>query len=289
MKKPLLYLLCAALPALASVPAIAQQPEAALARVIYEFTHINDTLKPDKPHREEMVLYIGRQASLYGTYFNEQMNQQIRKQLDDPAFDGNLTITGSGHTTRESYYADPAGQVLKQLIDLVGQRYLINDTYPVIDWQLTDSTKTIGGYAAQQATGTFKGRHYTVWFTTEVPFQTGPWKLLGLPGLVLEASDSRNEVRFQYTGLETLAAGEATVSLPEGAVETTRKAYDRLAEAFEKNPQAAMNARTAAGNTSSGSSPMTPDMDLSRVKSVNVEKDTSQTSDVTNNPLELEP
>lgn len=287
MKKSTFYLLCGAL--LTTVPAIAQQPEAALARTIYKFTHINDTLQPDKPHKEEMVLYIGQHTSLYGTYAAERMNQQLKKQLDDPAFDGHVVITGNGRTTRESYYVESAEQVLKQLNNLAGQRYLINEAYPVIDWELTDATKIIGGYTAQQATGTFKGRDYTVWFTTEVPFQAGPWKLLGLPGLVLEAVDSRDEVRFQYAGFETLSAGEATVSLPENAVETTRKAFDKLVEAFEKNPQAAMNAKVSSGNPSSGGSAMSQDIDVSRIKSIDVKKNTSQTSDTTNNPLELEP
>ena len=268
---------------------MAQEPEAALAQVIYNFTHINDTLQPDKPHKEEMVLYIGQQASLYGTYSAERMSQQMRKQMDDPAFDGNLVITNAGHTTRESYYAEPAEQVFKQVNKLAGQQYIIDETYPAIDWQLTDTTKTIGGYTAQQATGTFKGREYTVWFTTEVPFQAGPWKLLGLPGLVLEAVDSRDQVRFEYAGFETLAADKAKVLLPEDAFETSSKAYGKLVEAFEKNPQAVMNTKAGAGGSSSGGGGMGDGLDISRIKSINVKKDTAQTSDVTNNPLELEP
>src|SRR5690606_20258226 len=115
-----------------SVPVAAQQTEVALARVIYEFTHINDTLQPEKPHQEEMVLYIGQEATLYGTYATERINQQIKKQMDDPAFDGNLTITGSRHTTRESYYARPADRVFKQLNSVVGERYVIDEAYPII-------------------------------------------------------------------------------------------------------------------------------------------------------------
>lgn len=275
---------------LLTLSAHAQQAEPALARVIYEFTHINDTLQPDKPHKEEMVLYIGQQATLYGTYTTERVNQQIKKQLENPAFDGNITITGSGRTTRESYYARPAEQVLKQLSGLAGDQYLVDDDYPAIDWQLTDETKTIGGYTAQQATGRFKGRDYTVWFTTDVPFQAGPWKLLGLPGLVLEAADSRNEVAFHYAGFETLAEGDASVAAPENAIVTTRKELDKLTAAFQKNPQAFMNARAQSGTRTAGESTSIGGnaIDPSRIKSINVKKDDSQTSSVTNNPLELE-
>lgn len=290
MKKSRLSLLWGAT-ALLALPAHAQQPEPALARVIYEFTHINDTLQPDKPHKEEMVLYIGQHASLYGTYANERVNQQIKKQMEDPAFDGNITITGSRRTTSESYYTRPAERVFKQLSNLAGDRYLTEEDYPVIDWQLTDETKSIGGYITQQATGHFKGRDYVVWFTTEVPFEAGPWKLLGLPGLVLEATDSHNEVAFHYAGFETLVEGDATVVLPENALTTTRKELDKLMAAYQKNPQAFMNARSQAGAQRTGSGTTingNPVMDPSRIKSINVKKDDSQTSSVTNNPLELE-
>ncbi len=287
MKKRNLYLLLGA--SLLTVQVTAQQPEAALARIMYEFTHINDTLQPEKPHKEEMVLYIGQQATLYGTYATERINQQVKKQVEDPSFDGNITITGSARTTRESYYSKPAEHVFKQVNNLAGERYVIEEAYPVINWQLTNATKTIGGYTAQKATGSFKGRDYTVWFTTEVPFQAGPWKLLGLPGLVLEAADSRGEVRFQYAGFETLAVGDATVTLPDNAIATTEKAFNKLLKAYEKNPQAAMNARSRAGGQSSGAGSAMGGIDPSRIKSINVKKDATQTSSVTNNPVELKP
>ncbi|WP_257670132.1 GLPGLI family protein [Parapedobacter tibetensis] len=276
---------------------VAQESEPALARVIYEFTHINDTLQPDKPHNEEMVLYIGQHASLYGTYSSERVNQQIKKQMEDPAFDGNLTITGSGRSTQESYYTRPAEQLFKQLYSLAGEQYLIDEDYPSIDWRITEETKVVGGYTAQKATSHFKGRDYVAWFTTELPFQDGPWKLKGLPGLILEATDSRNEVVFQYAGFETLEEGEATIALPENAIATNKKALNKLVEAYKKNPQAAMSARSQAGARSAGGGNAVsfgtggvsdgPAMDPSRIKSINVKKDSSQTSSVTNNPLEL--
>jgi len=276
-----------------ALPANAQQSEPALARVIYEFTHINDTLQPDKPHREEMVLYIGQHASLYGSYASERVNQQVKKQMEDPAFDGNLTITGSGRTTRESYYARPAEEVFKELSSVAGERYVIDMEYPAVDWELSDETKAIGGYTAQKATTRFKGRDYTAWFTMDVPFRAGPWKLLGLPGLILEATDSESEVEFRYGGFETLAEGEATVGLPADAIVTSKKELDKLAAAYKKNPQAAMNARAQAGTRSAGGSSGSPfggnsAIDPSRIKSINVTRDNSQTSSVTNNPLALD-
>ncbi len=267
--------------------ALAQQSEAALGRIHYEFVHVNDTLERDKVHREEFVLYLGQGAHLYGSYASQRMQQQVRKQMEDPAFDGNLTLRG-GRSTAESYYTNLSSRQFMQLYSLAGQQYIVEDAYPEIGWEIGEETREIGGYLAQQATGHFAGRDYTAWFTTELPFAGGPWKLLGLPGLVLEAYDSRREVEFRYAGFEKPEVGETLLQLPENAVETDKKSLDKLIEAYKKNPQAAMSARSrgsSGGGSMFGGS--NSDLDASRIKSINVFRDSETTSPTTNNPLEL--
>lgn len=71
-----------------------------------------------------------------------------------------------------------------------------------IQWEIGDSTKTVLGYECSMATTDYHGRHWTAWFTPEIPLQEGPWKLTGLPGLILEASESTGQHGFIATGLE---------------------------------------------------------------------------------------
>lgn len=72
----------------------------------------------------------------------------------------------------------------------------VKDKAKNISWELTDETKTISSFECQKAIGEFRGRTYTVWFTNDIPISVGPWKLNGLPGLILEASDSSNKFHF---------------------------------------------------------------------------------------------
>ncbi|HAH54248.1 MAG TPA: hypothetical protein DCM02_02900, partial [Flavobacterium sp.] len=72
--------------------------------------------------------------------------------------------------------------------------YQIIDSIKSLKWKITDETKLIQKYQSLKATRNFKGREYIAWFTTEIPSYFGPLKLHGLPGLILELSDSKNEV-----------------------------------------------------------------------------------------------
>lgn len=55
------------------------------------------------------------------------------------------------------------------------------------NWEIGGAVKGILGYECIEATTEFHGRKWTAWFAPEVPVQNGPWKLGGLPGLILEA------------------------------------------------------------------------------------------------------
>ena len=80
-----------------------------------------------------------------------------------------------------------------------------------IQWEITDSAKTVLGYECVMATANYHGRDWTVWFAPDIPLQEGPWKICGLPGLILEASESTGQHSFVATGLE--ASNQAIVPI----------------------------------------------------------------------------
>lgn len=74
--------------------------------------------------------------------------------------------------------------------------YYVKDIIVEPKWKLGTETKVISGFTCQSASGSFRGRHYNVWFTTEIPVSLGPWKLTGLPGLILYAKDLTGSLEF---------------------------------------------------------------------------------------------
>ncbi len=71
-----------------------------------------------------------------------------------------------------------------------------------MNWEICDSTKVILGYECTMAMAEYHGRDWTAWFAPEIPIQAGPWKLTGLPGVILEASESSGQHWFSATGIE---------------------------------------------------------------------------------------
>ena len=73
-----------------------------------------------------------------------------------------------------------------------------------VKWTLSDDTLTVGGYLCKTAMCQLHGRKWTVRYAEDIPTSAGPWKLCGLPGLILEAysSPARGEVTDRPEGRE---------------------------------------------------------------------------------------
>ncbi|MGN7986011.1 GLPGLI family protein [Pedobacter sp. 22226] len=285
MKKILTICLATAL----TISAKAQNPDKALARVRYTFTHIQDTTQRDKPRTENMLLVTGKNASVYTSYdkLNQSLNmqKQIQEQIKNQSGNGNMQIQVKSETktplTQADYFFFPNEHKMITKERLFNN-YLIEEAAPQIDWKILKDTMSFSGIPCQKAITRFKGRNWIAWFATEIPFQSGPWKLNGLPGLIVEAYDDKKEVKFEFAGLENVKddASEANadddvkiaapnggvgvvkmvgidtgtpylgseIKLPADAIKTTRKELDKLKDARDKDPQGFMQAQmTASG------------------------------------------
>lgn len=69
-------------------------------------------------------------------------------------------------------------------------RYLTNEPLAKIDWEITEETQTLNNLICRQAIGKLYGKEWSVWYTEEIPSPAGPWKLRGLPGLIVKAEDA---------------------------------------------------------------------------------------------------
>ncbi|WP_066222888.1 GLPGLI family protein [Formosa haliotis] len=131
-------------------------------------------------------LYTTRKDSL------EQLTNSVKQQQ-------NFTFSVSTNNEGFLYYNDLKTKTF--FARDLGFSYVKEDT-PIINWDINDKTKLIGDFECQMATCSFRGRTYTAWFTMQVPLPYGPWKLQGLPGLILEAYDTNKEIFWYFKELK---------------------------------------------------------------------------------------
>lgn len=74
--------------------------------------------------------------------------------------------------------------------------FYYQESIPTFDWDFMDADTTICGYSCQKAQMHFRGRNWIVWYATDLPYNDGPWKLSGLPGLILKAQDAKGDFLF---------------------------------------------------------------------------------------------
>ena len=112
-------------------------------------------------------------------------------------------------------------------------KFMYHEEVPHIDWALSDSTKEICGYLCHQATATFRGRNWIAWYC-DIPKSVGPWKLNGLPGLILAAETEDKEHTFSAISVRK-SSSPITVNDKE-YFKTTREHFNQALADYKSNP-----------------------------------------------------
>ena len=85
--------------------------------------------------------------------------------------------------------------------DKMMEKMFYEEEMPSINWEMEEGDTTIVGYECHKAVADFRGRKWTAWFTMDIPVSDGPWKLCGLPGLILKAHEADGFFSFTCIGI----------------------------------------------------------------------------------------
>lgn len=83
-------------------------------------------------------------------------------------------------------------------VESIGSKQVYYQEDRKMNWDISSQTTDFNGYKVQKATMTFGGRIWTAWFAPEIKISDGPYKFLGLPGLILKLEDDKGDYRFSF-------------------------------------------------------------------------------------------
>lgn len=172
----------------------------------YEESAVTDTLAKHIV-KDILTLEIGNHCTAFYSedlYFTDSLKRtdngtaKLRNLQTQYAREGRISDL-TCNTGEYIYMNYPDGEITVRT-QIVTYHFEFSETIETPKWELSDSTKVVCGYTCHKAVADFRGREWIVWYAPELPLSYGPWKLFGLPGLILEAYD--NKLEYKYTATE---------------------------------------------------------------------------------------
>ena len=172
----------------------------ALYEVIYEYS-----IQTDTTDTYTTILQFGTEQARFLDY--------LAYRVDSLSFAGapeDLIAKASDDVDHSTFYFEPVvfqnwpeGSMTVDDILVPGTFTYSEDM--AHEWTFGNGEKEICGYPCQEAKTSYGGREWTVWFAPSIPSNVGPWKLGGLPGLIMEAQDAEGIHHFTATALRKAA------------------------------------------------------------------------------------
>lgn len=202
-----------------------------------EESEMDEQLKADlaKAFEKKYTLRFDKTASLY----------EEQERLAAPSPSGTMIeikMAGDGR-----HYKNLKQKTYTLETDAFDKDFLIVDSLPKYDWQMTGETKKIGNYTCYKATAVIKPRvqeapkedkavsilgavdketAITAWYTPDIPVSNGPGNYWGLPGLILEVSDGQTALLCSKV---VMNPNERTdIKAPRKGAKVTQAEFDEI-------------------------------------------------------------
>lgn len=197
--------------------------------VTYRLTYHEDTTNLENHGSEKMVLIIGNDISNFQSYRKYECDRVGRqKQKEGVLLDWIQSGAVRDYTYRyhfSIYKNYPKGKMTTIDKILFGDYYEYDEINNPFEWNILCDTAIVAGYYCQRATCDFAGRTWEAWFSEELPFNDGPYKFGGLPGLILNIFDTRGHYSFEFLSIEAMSKGETIGIEEKDYIKTTKQGF----------------------------------------------------------------
>lgn len=218
-------------------------------RFYYELTYRPDKATSDK-ETTTTILDINKDKSIYRDYTVMAQDSILKSEMEKMQKSGVYTemekmIKMPKFSYRVyKFYPDNNNIAYIDGIEksFYGYKEKIN-----LAWDILNEKSLIEGYNCQKASLKFGGRTWYAWFTQELPFQDGPYKFGGLPGLIVKIEDSEQDYIWLLKGNKKIDnynefsftdklyyKGNFSITY------ITKNKFEKTYEEYKKDPLAAM-------------------------------------------------
>lgn len=134
-----------------------------------------------------------------------------------------------------SVYTNYPVQSRRTVIDEILKSFYYEEAITPIFWTILPRDTTILSIPCHFATCTYGNRKWTACFAASIPVQAGPWKLQGLPGLILFAHDDSGIFSFECIEIKN---GQGLFRIPSLAkcIKSTRKELQLMKKESAADP-----------------------------------------------------
>ena len=195
-----------------------------------------------KMNQKTFILNFDKKTSTY--------KEDVKLDVPNPQLGGAgmmvMSFGGSGNGS--VYFKNINEKSFVNQTEIMGKRFLVKDSLPTYQWELSTETKNIGNYTCYKATFTREVARMnmtfedgeskeeekketittTAWYTLQVPVSNGPDNFQGLPGLILEINDG--ERLIVCTEIVLNPSEKTEIEAPKKGEIVSQAAYNKIQE-----------------------------------------------------------
>lgn len=217
-------------------------------RFFYELTF---KPKKEKPETEKVMtsLDITKDKSIYQDFTVPAQDSIIKMEIE--AMEKSGTWKDMSKSIKMPKFSFKIYKTYPDMtvsyMDRISTKLFKYDDPVTFNWKILPDKEKIGAYNTQKATTEFGGRKWTAWFSTELPFQDGPYKFHGLPGLIVKVEDDEKNYSWTLQGNKNVENWEefsfaekanTKYGMSNTAVATTKEKFTKSYENFKADPLA---------------------------------------------------
>ena len=226
-------------------------------RFSYYYSFVKDTLNKQEVTKELMNLDITKNGSVFYSHdvhvSDSTMTAYYEKQIKTTGsmnVDTKMMSQRKG-TVKYRIIKEYPDFKISSVLNIGMDYYKVSDDRKLI-WNILPDRQKIGEFNTQKATTEFAGRKWEAWFSSELPFQDGPYKFHGLPGLIIKLQDHTGTHQFELAGISKFTDSPQNFSGFAGrnkVIEINRLQYRKLYLEDRNDPAKVLKQVMANGAT----------------------------------------